>query len=270
MTTTTAVILARGLGSRMRRSTGDGLDAAQREAAAQGSKAMMPFARPFLDYSLSRLADAGIERAVLVIGPEHQAVRDYFQNTAVGRRVGVEFAVQQQPLGTADAVLAAEAAVRGQTFLVMNGDNLYPLDALTALTQLDARGLASFNAASLVASSNIDAERILKFALLDIGHDGFLLDIQEKPAPDHPLALRPQKWVSMNLWSFTPAIFDACRQVQPSMRGELELQDAVRWDLHHAQARYACVPCDGAVEDLSSQADIERVGRVLASFEPRP
>ena len=156
----------------MRQSTGSGLDAAQREAAAQGSKAMMPFARPFLDYSLSRLADAGIRRAVLVIGPEHQLVRDYFEGTASGRRVKIDFAIQQAPLGTADAVHAAETAVGNQTFLVMNGDNLYPQSALNNLAAHGTRGLASFSAASLVADSGIDAERILKFALLDISADG--------------------------------------------------------------------------------------------------
>jgi glucose-1-phosphate thymidylyltransferase len=47
--TTQAVILARGLGTRMRRDTGAALDGGQANAAASGAKGMMPFARPFLD-----------------------------------------------------------------------------------------------------------------------------------------------------------------------------------------------------------------------------
>ena len=55
-----AVLLARGLGSRMKQD-GDAatITASQAAAAAAGSKGMMPIgSRPFLDYVLSALADA--------------------------------------------------------------------------------------------------------------------------------------------------------------------------------------------------------------------
>jgi dTDP-glucose pyrophosphorylase len=69
---TTAAILARGLGSRMRRSdAGVALDAAQEATADAGLKGMIPIDRPFLDYVISALADAGITTVVLVIGPDH-------------------------------------------------------------------------------------------------------------------------------------------------------------------------------------------------------
>ena len=49
-----AVILARGLGTRMRKAdTGAALDSAQQAAADSGLKAMIPVGRPFLDYVLS-------------------------------------------------------------------------------------------------------------------------------------------------------------------------------------------------------------------------
>ena len=63
-----AVLLARGLGSRMRDGDGATLTASQDAAAAAGSKGMMPIpstsvgvrgTRPFLDHVLSALADAG-------------------------------------------------------------------------------------------------------------------------------------------------------------------------------------------------------------------
>ena len=50
----------------------------QAEAAAAGQKAMMPFGRPFLDYVLSGLADAGYTDICLVVGPDHDAVREYY------------------------------------------------------------------------------------------------------------------------------------------------------------------------------------------------
>jgi dTDP-glucose pyrophosphorylase len=148
--TTQAVILARGLGSRMRRETPDGdaagLSAEQRTAAASGAKGMMPLgSRPFLDYVISALGDAGITEVVLVIGPEHQAVREYY-SSGTERRVAVKFAVQAEPKGTADAVQSARGVVRDAPFLVMNSDNYYPVRAYSALAELNAAGLIAFEA----------------------------------------------------------------------------------------------------------------------------
>ena len=69
------VILARGMGSRMRRGDSSaGLDERQAAVADSGVKALIPIDRPFLDYVLSRVADAGYRRVCLVIGPEHARV----------------------------------------------------------------------------------------------------------------------------------------------------------------------------------------------------
>ena len=75
-----AVILAAGRGSRMREPRSDVLlERAQAEMADRGLKGMIPIAgRPFLDYVLSALADAGYEHACLVIGADHDLVRTYY------------------------------------------------------------------------------------------------------------------------------------------------------------------------------------------------
>ncbi|MEI6458299.1 MAG: sugar phosphate nucleotidyltransferase [Pseudomonadota bacterium] len=271
MSVTRAVLLARGLGTRMRREAANlTLSDAQRDAASQGAKTMMPFARPFLDYSLSVLADAGIREAVLVIGPEHSAIRDYFVATAAGRRVQIGFATQPEARGTADAVLAAAALVPNDSFLVLNGDNLYPLSAVSALASQSGSGLVAFDADALISQSKLEPQRIQQYALLDIDTADHLQDIQEKPPDNHPLLLRQHRRVSMNLWRFTPRIYAACQAIGPSVRGELEIQDAVRWSIREQQERYHCVHSSAGVLDLSSPADIQNVGRQLAGIDPRP
>ena len=79
-----ALVLARGLARRMRQhEPGAALDESQARAAAAGLKAMMPVGageegervRPFLDYVISSLADAGCPDVGLIIGPEHHEVR---------------------------------------------------------------------------------------------------------------------------------------------------------------------------------------------------
>ena len=63
----------------------------------------------------------------VVIGPEHDVVRRYYTSEVTLTRISVDFAVQAEPRGTADAVLAAEAWTEGEPFLVVNGDNYYPV-----------------------------------------------------------------------------------------------------------------------------------------------
>src|SRR5215211_8807868 len=106
----------------------------QRRAADAGHKAMMPIAgRPFLDFVLSAAADAGLDRVAIVVAPDHGELRRYYEAVSPPQRVRVDFVVQAEARGTADAVRAAEAWIEDDSFLVMNGDNLYPVPALSAL-----------------------------------------------------------------------------------------------------------------------------------------
>jgi glucose-1-phosphate thymidylyltransferase len=271
--TTQAVILARGLGTRMRREAeqGPALSAEQRAAAASGAKAMMPLgARPFLDYVLSALADAQITDVVLVIGPEHHQLREYFGVVAPPERVRVRFAVQQEPRGTAEAVLAARGVVDDAPFLVLNSDNYYPVAAFRDVAALGAAGLVAFEADTLVREGGLEPERVLRYALIDADAHGVLRDVREKPPADDPLARRAERWVSMNLWSFTPVIFEACTRVHPSPRGELEIQDAVNLAVRELGERFRVLRMHAGVLDLSSRADVGFVAEQLAGIEPRP
>lgn len=278
VTTRKAVVLARGLGTRMRRAdTAVSLDAGQAAVADQGLKAMIPVGRPFLDYVLSGLADAGIGQVCLVIGPEHGAIRECYAGAARPARVSVAFAVQERPLGTADAVLAAEAFSAGESVLVLNSDNLYPVPALRSLASLHSpvsavhpAGLLGFRQSSLTAGGNIPPERIRAFALIAVGADGMLERIVEKPDPEESRGFGADPLVSMNAWLLPSTIYEACRAIVPSRRGELELQDAVRYSMERLGDRYLVLESDGAVLDLSSRADIPAVTRRLAGVEARP
>src|SRR5437867_12074694 len=104
-----AVVLAAGRGSRMRREDRTaGLDPEQAAVADRGLKTMISIhGRPFFDYVLSALAESGVEDVCVVIGPGPSPIRDHAENLA-RERLRLCFAVQEKPLGTADAVLASE------------------------------------------------------------------------------------------------------------------------------------------------------------------
>ena len=267
-----AVILARGLGTRMRKTDGTAqLDTEQAAAADAGVKALMPMpiGRPFLDYVLSALADAGYRRICLVIGPEHDAMREYFGKQLQPQRIQIEFAVQEKPLGTADAVAAVEAFAGGEHFICINSDNYYPVEAFKALGELDSPGLIGFERDALVAESNISPDRIFKFAVVKVRDDGCMEKILEKPTPEAVASMPEPICLSMNCWRFGPEIFPACRAISPSARGELEVTDAVQYAIDQLGASYRVVPLSAAVLDLSSRMDIEPVREKLASIEVR-
>jgi glucose-1-phosphate thymidylyltransferase len=266
----TAVIMARGLGSRMRRADASAsLDASQAVVAESGVKGMIPIRRPFLEYVISALADAGIDDVVLVIGPEHDLVRRHFTEVAPPVRTRVRFAVQDEPLGTANAVTSAAEVIGEMPFLVLNADNYYPVESFRALAAEDSAGVVAFDRDALVSLANIDAERVRAFAVLDVGPDGLLQGIIEKPGDSLDLAGDAARWVGMNLWAVTPAIVRACRRVPRSVRGEFELPEAVAMAVREGvPVRVVCLAAP--VLDLSQRGDIAGVVERLRDIEPHP
>lgn len=257
-----AVILARGLGSRMRKEADVALTADQAREAEAGVKAMISIGRPFLDYVLSALADAGFDEACLVIGPEHDLVREYYDGLNP-TRIKVSYAIQPEPLGTANALAAAESFAGEDHVLVINSDNYYPAAALSQLRQLKGSGLIGFEQGALVAESNIPEDRVAAFALVTTDSDGNLADLVEKPSPEQRTELGSNALVSMNCWLCGPQIFPAAAGISRSARGEYEITDAVRAAIA-AGDPYRVVPVAAGVLDMSSRNDISTVAAALA------
>jgi dTDP-glucose pyrophosphorylase len=265
--TTKAVILARGLGTRMRKpSDGVALDADQAAAADRGMKGMIPVGRPFMDYLISALADAGLAEVCLVIGPEHDGARTHYSGAGAPTRVRLHFAVQAAPLGTADAVLAAEQFAGDDSFIVLNSDNYYPVDALTALRGAPAPAVVGFERTALVRLGNVPPDRVARFGALEVGPHGALRRILASPTPE---MARGEVLASLNCWSFTSDIFRACREVQPSARGELELPQAVQLAIDRMGMHMTVIPMRAAVLDMSSRTDIASVKERLSSVTVR-
>jgi glucose-1-phosphate thymidylyltransferase len=257
----------------MRESAGGGLAPDQARAAAGGAKAMRPLAvagasaRPFLDYSLSALADAGYTDVCLVVAPDHTAMAEYYRGPGAPRRLRLDFAVQDAPIGTANAVAAAADWTGADPFLVINGDNYYAVRTLASLAGRPGAAAALYRADALVAQSNIPAERIQAFALCEVV-DGRLTRIVEKPTPAQAAAL-PDALVSMTCWRMPPGIHAACRTIAKSVRGEYELADAVTALIAAGERIDVVVAADGVL-DLSRQGDIAAVERALRGVTVDP
>jgi glucose-1-phosphate thymidylyltransferase len=197
-------------------------------------------------------------------------IRNYYQLESPPTRIRISYAIQERPLGTADAVAAAKPFTGRDHFLVINSDNYYPAEALGALRELRGPGVALFDRDSLVAGSNVPRDRILKFAVAKIDREGNLEKIYEKPSEETIRALGDPVYVSMNCWVFSPEIYRACSHIQPSQRGELELSDAIQFAIEELKEKFKVLTFRAPVLDLSSRSDIGAVTGILRGTQPNP
>ena len=173
------------------------------------------------------------------------------------------FVRQDPPRGTGDAVRPAEAFANGESFLMINSDNFYPTQALEALRRSPAPAVAVFERDAMLAGSNIPADRISKFSVVLSNPDGSMKMIIEKPDADTLQSLGNDVFVSMNCWVFSPRIFDACRAIKPSPRGEYEITDAAQYCIDVLGEKLAVHKIAAPVLDLSSRGDIAAVNEKL-------
>ena len=247
------------------------LDPVQATAAAAGVKAMIPIGdgmRPFIDYLLSSVADAGFSDVCLVIGPEHDQVRFRYQHEVIPIRLRIQFAIQERALGTANAVLSAESFAESDSFVVINSDNYYPRESLSALHDLVEPAIVGFDRDALVRLGNVPADRTKRFGALDIDDEGYLRRILVSPT-DEMLRVGGPVYSSMNCFLFTREIFRACREVPVSARGEFELPQAIHYAIDRGLMRFRVVRIAGPVLDMSSRADIPAVASVLKDLPIR-
>jgi NDP-sugar pyrophosphorylase family protein len=110
-----AIILAGGLGTRLRRLT------------SMIPKSMVTIlGRPFLAYQLELLKSYEITDIVLSIGYLGDQIRDYFGN---GSRMGLRltYSFEEKPMGTGGGIKSASHLLKDE-FFVIYGDSYLPID----------------------------------------------------------------------------------------------------------------------------------------------
>lgn len=112
---TEAIILAGGLGTRLR------------SVVADMPKCMAPVAgKPFLHYVIHHLQQQGVTRFIFSLGYLHEVIEEWL----AASHPGLEYAVviEEEPLGTGGAIKLAATKALQQNVLVLNGDTLFGLD----------------------------------------------------------------------------------------------------------------------------------------------
>lgn len=156
---TEAVILAGGLGTRLRTIVSD------------VPKPLAPVAgRPFLAWVLDTLAAQGIERTILSVGYRHDQIID-----TLGDRwcdMTLDYAIEAEPLGTGGAIKLAATMARGDLLFVLNGDTFLSLDYADMAK-------AHNTAKADITVATVTVPNISRFGGLDI-RDGRIIRFLEK------------------------------------------------------------------------------------------
>jgi len=158
---TSAVILAGGLGTRLR------------DAVPDVPKPMAPVnGRPFLEHQIDYWIGQGIDHFILSVGYRREVIMAHFGTYY--RNARIDYAVETTPLGTGGGLLlAVDRLVDQKTFLLLNGDTFFEV-SLDELVGFHARSQADWTI-SLFATS--DTGRYMGF---EVDVDGCILSLCSK------------------------------------------------------------------------------------------
>jgi len=199
-----AVILAAGEGIRLRPLT------------LTRPKHLIPVGgKPLLTHLLTSLKAAGIDEALIVVHYMADKIQQYFGN---GSHLGmkIEYAVQKQISGTADATGMAQDYVK-EDFLLVYGD-LYITSNIIKHILRSHEKEKPIAAMTVVPVKNPEQYGIVE---LDGSHTTGII---EKPQPKEA----PTNLANAGIYIFQPTIFEKIRQTSKSSRGEWEITDSLR------------------------------------------
>jgi bifunctional UDP-N-acetylglucosamine pyrophosphorylase/glucosamine-1-phosphate N-acetyltransferase len=198
-----AVVLAAGRGERLWPLTED------------TPKPLLPLAnKSILERTCEALVSAGIPQIILVVGFRSEKIRD---RLGKGEAIGSElkYVRQKNAKGTADALGTCTKELHGEDrFLVLYGDDYYDSNVPRAFL-----ATARKNEGVTIGAANVqDASRFGKIQ----SKRGLVAEIQEKASRAEP------GQVNAGIYLMDESIFPAIMKTKRSIRGELELTDAVR------------------------------------------
>jgi glucose-1-phosphate thymidylyltransferase len=194
------VVLAGGTGSRMYPLT------------KITNKHLLPiYDKPMVYYPIQTLVDAGIEDILLVTGGRNSG--DFLRLLANGKEFGahLHYTYQEGEGGIADALALAERFAHGDSICVILGDNIIECSIRQAVEDFRTQQ----RGARILLKEVPDAER---FGVAELDGDR-IIGIEEKPKQPK------SNYAVTGIYMYDATVFDKCKKLVPSGRGELEITD---------------------------------------------
>ena len=203
-----AVILAAGRGTRLYPIT------------KSRSKAMCPVAgKPIVERVMDTLLANGISDFILVISPDDSNITEYFsQKSTIA--ANIQFVQQAQQLGMGHALLQAAPFIHDD-FMLSSCDNLVEEKVIHQMLHIWT-GEPAPN--GILALLKVGQDELTRMGVVEIDDHQRILRIVEKPT----LKEAPSNIGSVPIYLFSHKLVEYLARIQPSPRGEYELQDAVQ------------------------------------------
>src|SRR5688572_3965492 len=210
--------------------------------------------KPVLFYGIEAIAAAGIRDIGIVVGDTQAEIRAAVGD---GSRWGVriQYIEQEAPLGLGHAVKISQPFIGTEPFVMYLGDNLLN-KGITHFVEEFAREKP---AAQILLAKVPDPQM---FGVAEL-KNGMVVRLVEKPK-EHigDLAL-------VGVYMFGPQVFESVNRIQPRLRNELEITDAIQ-DLIDRGLTVRPPGVEGWWEDTGKPEDMLEANRlILETFERR-
>jgi NDP-sugar pyrophosphorylase family protein len=203
-----AILLAAGRGKR------------QRPYTDTTPKPLLPVdGRPTLDYVLRAVKKAGAKRVCIVI---HHLEEQIIAFVGDGSRWGLEasFAHQTALRGTGDALMSVPAEwIQDEPVMVVAADYILDENSLLALTRAHEEAHADI----AMSLKECPLEELMVRSSVDVDAGWRVRRILEKPRREEIMS----PYAASILFILPPQIWDYLLKIQPSERGEIEMQAAI-------------------------------------------
>lgn len=222
------------------------------------SKQLLPvYDKPMIYYPLSTLMQAGIKEILLITTPHEQHL---FQGLlGDGRQWGIdlEYAVQPEPKGLAEAFLIGEDFIAGDPSCLILGDNIFHG---SGMRELLARAAARESGATVFGYWVSDPQR---YGVVEMDADGRVLSLEEKPS-------RPRSnYAVTGLYYYDRRACEFAAELKPSARGELEITDLNRCYLEAGDLTVERMGRGYAWLDTGTHASLQQAASYIETLESR-
>lgn len=208
-------------------------------------------------YPLSTLMLAGI-RDILIISTPLDTPK-FSELLGDGSRLGlhIEYAVQPQPEGIAQAFLIGEPFIRSSCSALVLGDNLfYGHDFARLLRDAGKKT----EGARVFAYRVHDPER---YGVIEFDSSGRALSLEEKP--EQPRS----RYAVTGLYFYDEQVSDIARALRPSARGELEITDINRAYLNQGKLEVVVMGRGMAWLDTGTHESLMEASLYIQAIEKR-